>query len=599
MASSHIRRSDRLADGKWALWAVALFFIGLLSLRLADVFAGNIPDADDHMRLQQIRDLLNGQNWFNVDQSRLLTPEGGEMHWSRLPDLFVAGVILLTEPWLGREAAENLAMGLWPLVLLGGVFALLATVMQRLGIGLIGQLFGFAAFATSAAVFNFWPGRIDHHGLVVLLALGGLAAALSPQQSARSGWVLALCTTAMLSVAFEGLPYVAGLIAIMGFFWVARGHREGVRLSVFGLGLILFSSAFFLLDSPGFGSRRFVCDAYGTSHWVGLSLGGGLLCALGVFGGLLDTWFKRMLAGAAAGLVTLAAILLINPACLADPYAAVPDAVKLSWLSIVGEAKTLSTLLTDEPDRVVWVFGFIAAGGVGTAIMLAKASAEQRLSRSAFALMLVLSVVATVWQIRGQSFSHVFAAIGAAWLVGWLWTAWRESGGVQALLVFALAALAMSPLSWETASTRFAKPLAYEDQGVHHNLSCIRPEAYTALAATPAMRLHTPVILGPFVLSRTPHAVFSGPYHRNIEGIARANAVMLGPVDAARAQLLDMGATHLLYCRGLNETNRYGLLWPEGFAAALNRDEIPDWLEPVDGLTETEGTVRLYRIKPQ
>ena len=58
MASSHIRRSDGLADGKWALWAVALFFIGLLSLRLADVFAGNIPDADDHMRLQQIRDLM-------------------------------------------------------------------------------------------------------------------------------------------------------------------------------------------------------------------------------------------------------------------------------------------------------------------------------------------------------------------------------------------------------------------------------------------------------------------------------------------------------------------------------------------------------------
>ena len=60
-----------------------------------------------------------------------------------------------------------------------------------------------------------------------------------------------------------------------------------------------------------------------------------------------------------------------------------------------------------------------------------------------------------------------------------------------------------------------------------------------------------------------------------------------------------MGATHLLFCKGLRETTRYGAIWPDGLAAQLNRDEIPDWLEPADDLTETDGVVRLYRIKPE
>ena len=63
------------------------------------------------------------------------------------------------------------------------------------------------------------------------------------------------------------------------------------------------------------------------------------------------------------------------------------------------------------------------------------------------------------------------------------------------------------------------------------------------------------------------------------------------------ARLLEMGATHLLYCKGLRETNRYADTWPDGLAALLNRDDVPAWLEPVDGHTETKGAVRLYRIR--
>jgi hypothetical protein len=592
MASSHIRRAGELVDGKW-VWAVGGFFMLMLLPRLSDIFAGWIPDADDMMRLQQVRDLLDGQSWFNVDQARMLTPEGGEMHWSRLPDLFLAGIILLTEPLLGREMAEKLAIGLWPLMLLAAAFTFFTLILRRLGVNQSGQVLGLVFFATSAAVYNFWPGRIDHHGLVVVLTLAGLSAVLSPGRTARSSAILAFCVVAMLSVAFESLPYLAGLIAMLGLFWILRGHREGVRLAWFGLALIGFAAVFYGLDAPGMTADRFSCDAYGNSHLAGFVTGGALFILLGVFGGALETWWARLIAGGVAAAVTLAVIVAVNPSCLADPYASVPDAVRLSWLNMVGEAKPLSTLMAEEPGRVIWVFGFLGAASLATGAMIYVATPEQRTARIGIALLFALSVATTIWQIRGQSFSHVFAAIGAGWLAGVLFARWRDTGGMRPLLIFAIAVLLLSPITWERLSTQVPSRLAPSQ-----NVACIDPDAYRGLETGPAMRIHAPIILGPSIIARTPHAAFAGPYHRNILGIERSNAVLIGPVDEAHARLLELGATHLLFCKGLRETTRYAEMWPEGLAAMLDRDVLPDWLEPADDLTETEGVVRLYRVRP-
>ena len=110
------------------------------------------------------------------------------------------------------------------------------------------------------------------------------------------------------------------------------------------------------------------------------------------------------------------------------------------------------------------------------------------------------------------------------------------------------------------------------------------------------MRVHTPIDLGIPLMTRTPHSVFVGPYHRNVLGIERANMVLIGSPDAAHQRLLDMGATHLAYCAKLGETEKYAQIWPDSFAAQMNQGEIPDWLEPADELTETQGVVRLYRV---
>ena len=597
MASSLFRQNGAFGDGKWILWSLGLVPIAILSFRIPELMTGWLAGLDDMMRLQQVRDLLAGQSWFDVDQARLLTPEGGNMHWSRLPDLFLAGFILVMQPLVGQATAEALAIAVWPLMLFAAVITLLCLIMQRLGISRAGQVCALFFFFGSAALFNFWPGRIDHHGLVAVLIMAGLAALLSREFSARSGIIAALCVCAALTIAIEALPYVVGLIALLGLFWVVRGHLEGVRLAAFGLALIVSASLFLALDAPGLGDRRMVCDAYGTSHWAALASGGVLLTLLGVFGGWLASWPKRLVAGAVAAALTLGVFVAVNPACFGDPYAAVPDSVRASWLSAVAEAQTLPQLLEDDLPRVLWVFGFLATASLASVWMIVQAKPQERLGRIGVGLLLALAIAATVWQLRGQSFSHLFALIGAGWFAGERFEVWRSKQGVGPLLIFAAAAVLLSPLAWRSRGSATQPPVAEADaENEALSSECVAPENFVAMADLPRMRIHTPIDLGIPILLRTPHDVFVGPYHRNVKGIERANLVLIGAPDLAQQRLLDMGATHLAYCYRLGETNRYGNLWPESFAAQMNRGEIPDWLEPADELTETDGVVRLYRV---
>jgi hypothetical protein len=48
-------------------------------------------DTDDNLRMMQVRDLMRGQDWYDLRQYRLNPPFGADIHWSRLVDLPIAG----------------------------------------------------------------------------------------------------------------------------------------------------------------------------------------------------------------------------------------------------------------------------------------------------------------------------------------------------------------------------------------------------------------------------------------------------------------------------------------------------------------------------
>src|SRR6476646_978048 len=195
----------------WKLATViawALFCAWFIYNRAADIRMFNLGDTDDNMRMMQVRGLLHGQGWFDLRPYRLNPPFGAHIHWSRLVDLPIAGLILLLRPFLGRPGAERIAVGIAPLLPYLLLLFSLALTTRRL-IDPRGYIIALLAMYFAVTTNSmFMPERIDHHGWqLALLALS--VAGLADPQRVRGGIVLGLSTALSLAIGLEMIIYLA------------------------------------------------------------------------------------------------------------------------------------------------------------------------------------------------------------------------------------------------------------------------------------------------------------------------------------------------------------------------------------------------------
>ena len=90
-------------------------------------------DSDAVMRLAQIKDFMAGQDFYDLTHHRMNAPFGLEMHWSRLIDLPIAGLILMGNGLFGPDYGEPFAMTVWPLLVLLPVILTVCFVAPRIG----------------------------------------------------------------------------------------------------------------------------------------------------------------------------------------------------------------------------------------------------------------------------------------------------------------------------------------------------------------------------------------------------------------------------------------------------------------------------------
>lgn len=578
----------------WLHWSPIFAGLLLLGQELAlsgPVLEGMLPGNDDLMRLQQVRDLLAGQTWFDVNQSRFLTPESGAMHWSRLPDLFIAGLMWVLQPIAGEDMAEPVVLIVWPLILFVITLFAVARICRQLGIGPGGVVAVFFILAQSASMLAFQPGRIDHHGMVLMLVLIGFAALLSAPVSSVSALVLAAAMTAMVSLALEGLVYSVSLGVLLGVFWVVRGHIEAPRLAICGLGLILSGVLFYIVDAPGSGPARQVCDAYGRAHLAAFMAAGSSFLVLGLFGGAMVFWQGRMAAGMLGLLGVAAVFAMTSPGCLGDPYGALSETVRENWLKAVGEALSVSALVATKPGLAITSFGFLTASLAAAGGLMLTASAKDRLPVSAVFILLSVAVLVSMWQFRGVLFASAFASIAAG---GWLTSAvvgWWKSRHARHFIVCLLGLVLLMPSGW--AAFGFWVMPRLNSQLVQ---DCRMPALYGKVPKNDVLDLVAPIDLGPSILVYTPHRIFAAPYHRNDGGLDRILSLFLMAPDEAVARLHQLEADGLLYCPGLRETQRYARQAPEGLAGSLERGVVPEGLVPV-GLDLPSGAgLQFYRL---
>ena len=557
-------------------------------------------DNDDVMRLVEVRDLLAGQGWFDMTQYRLGLAEGTQMHWSRLIDLPIAGLILFFSVFFERTLAEAAALFVWPLLTVIPVFYGLAIAARSLG-GFVASIISLvAAFLFVMGGSRFHPGSIDHTnvqlGIMAVIAACLVSPAHSPRAFAVAGFGAALA----IAIGAETTPHVAITCVIVSALWAWHGEPMRAAAAAFALVMALSLSGFFFLTVPPIHYSVVVCDALSTGFYaLGVVGAGGLFLAVSLAS--RRSLAIRLASLGAVGAATGALTLLIAPACLGNPLANLDPLLVTMWLDRVTEAQPVWSQFRIEP----WTSaGFYAVPLLAMILCAVRVRRRERAEAHLVLLTLILvSYAIALIQVRGAVFANMLSFIPLAVLVADLRIrANADPKNIRKGLIFAGTALASIPFVWglaglglmmgyDAAIGRESKGLSTAEEPV-----CADQAAMLPLSSEPDGVVAAASNLGAPILRFTGHRVLSAPYHRNQAGmLAELHAGMAPPVEA-EAILRQAGVTLVAFCKSDPQVGNVSRAAPDGLYADLGTGKVPDFLEPVAGTMDKP--LQIFRLKP-
>ncbi len=584
-------------DRHWLLWTLvawACVTVWFVTQRQGNIYWLTLGDTDDNMRLMQVRALLAGQGWYDLRQYRMDPALGGfDIHWSRIVDLPIAGLILLLKPFVGMATAEKWACGLAPLLPLSITMTALALTVRRLVSPFawpIALILLVTVCTTTLPMYA--PLRIDHHGWQ-LAALAMTVAGIADPRAARGGAVVGLASAFSLSIGLELLPFCAMAGAILALRWVWDA-AERPRLMVYGLTLGGGSAIGFAAFAST-ANQAMRCDAL-TPVWLSVLVAAGALLVALTLANPAARWVRLALAVTAGGLI-VAGFVHFFPQCLGRPEQ-VSDELYKTWLSNVREARPIYRHPADTAVPVAIVAGL---GLLGALLAVWNARRSPKLvGWVAIALFTAFAAAMLLWQMRAAPGAQLLAVPGITALV-WILVPlvlkrgplWMRIG--VAVLAFVGVGIVASGVKMPWASKSAARPGS--DKVRQANIACTRTSQLRTLDAIPAATMFTQVDLGPRLIVVTHHNAVAGPYHRNGQAILDVHHAFAGTADGFRPIAARHQAAYLLLCPNMAETTVYRSHNPVGFYAQLAKGQVPDWLEPVplpDG-----SPYKLWKIRYQ
>jgi hypothetical protein len=607
------------ADRHWK-WLTFLLWVGIVAwflvVRWPAIQWFVLSDTDDNIRYVQVKDWLAGQGWFDLRQYRLDPPSGANIHWSRLVDLPLAGLILFFRAFVDGGQADRLACAIAPLLPLLLLMLSLGFIARRLAGGNSWIIAVAAPLAAQMGLGMYAPMRIDHHGWQLALAVTMLAGLVD--RNWLCGGVIAGVSSALsVAIGMEMVVYLAAGGALVALRWVFR-EGAGRRMLPYALSLGGATSLLFLLFASN-DNRQMVCDAL-SPIWVAIfaaaSAGMTLLAVMPLRRWGLGAWWGRLGAGVLVGGAVAAFAWMNWPQCLSGAYQISPELQRL-WLANIREAKPITA---QARNVVVPLLALPLAGLVSlcVALWLSRRDSERLWAWATVGLMMLFASALLFWQLRAGPAAQLLAIPAAAWgiyaALGALASArraWQVAGGIAlALLGVILFAYPLYPEAnrlWAKASGEIKTGQARPGQAKSTvptrqerirkaNGRCRTLPALEVLDQLPPATFFTMVDLGPRLLATTHHRALAGPYHRNGRAILDIHAAFDGQPQGFRAIAARHRATYLLICPDFPEGTVYQARSPRGFYAQLMRGEVPGWLTPVPLKTGLTLPYRLYRI---
>lgn len=559
---------------------IALVWLLVALLQLA-INAGRIgamrfPDADDALRLQQVRDWLAGQGWFDLHQYRIAAPGGVPMHWSRLVDLPVAAVILLLRPLLGQPVAEMIALIAVPLLTLLCAMVLVGR--------LVGKLFdtetaGLACLLTGLAgpvIFQMVPMRIDHHAwqmVLALLAFNGLAS----RDPRAGGWVAGLAMAASLAISLEGLPLAAVFAAVMAVR-LMRGPASSGWLVHFTAALASGSAVLFLA-TRGLSDLANHCDSTSPVHLAVLAWGA-LGCAA------LPLLRRRppamtLVAMGAIGAAALGIVFALAPQCAGGAFAELDPVVRKYWYNAITEGLPVWTM---DPPTLVAMVAFPLFGVIAALRLWHRAS--DPVARAWWldvALLVGGAMLIGILVSRASGTAALLAAIPAGWQLRERMDAAREyrtlGGRIGGLGLVVLLLMPSLPVqAW------MALPLPGRDAAAQASAPsrCDYRAFAAALDRLPPTDVFAGLDMGPMILTGSHHRVIATAHHRANLAMRDVIEGFMGTPAQAEAIIRRRHATIVAVCLDSGEAGVYRRHAPHGLMADLIAGHPPIWLEPLD-----------------
>ena len=568
------------------LAAMVVLVTLLLAIPYAhQIAAWHMNDSDDWMRLQQVRDWLGGQSWFDVGQHRVDPPVGLPMHWSRLVDVPLAAVILLVRPFASESTAELAACVVVPLITFAVTALLVAGIARRLQLGdrlaLLGTVFAAADFGTLSAAH---PMRIDHHGWQAACGLAIALALLGPRTLRRSA-IAGLCAALWMHISLEGIVFTAGCGAWLGLRWIVAPQTERAMLPAYLGGVAGGSLALFLIAHGGALFDRTACDAISAVHMVVFGI-----ATLGT--GVAARWTPRSRYGRGALLAVTALGCAATykswaPQCSGGPFAALTPLGYHLWYLHVPEGLPL---WTQPADYALALIVFPCLGLAGALVGLRTLGPRYRSAALDYFVLLSLATAVGLDVSRACILANLLAVPGSLMLLFALLPRVRRLRLMPARVVATAALLLLAiPLSSETVAVSgvaLIAPISASSQRAlqqrsARNARCEASDNLAHLDALPTSVTITSLGAAAWVLAATPHSVVGAGYHRNPAALDDTIRFFIGDDATAQAILHRHGVRYVLLCPGDGEMAFWAKAAPHGLAARLPRGQAPAWLHPV------------------
>lgn len=413
MTSSSHPEGARAAGGHSIGRLVCMFAIAyavglaLIYLDLSDG-QGTLHDVDDQMRQLQIQHFLfGGASWWDLGLPKISMPEAYISPWSRLVDAPYILISLLLAPIVGAHAAFSLSLLVWPPLMMA-IFCLQIVSIHR-SLGFSASIWGYlitaaATFCSYFAIWEFAPGRIDHHNLQILVLMTMLIGLL--RWDRRGGLLIGLGALMSLAIALEGLPFIVIIFAglVIAFLCACDGASDVVKWASGTMVLLSLPLALVLLGPAGLASTQ--CDAF-SAPYIFLVMG---FCSVLWAATVLpyrNPW-GLLFGMAAASVVLLVVFAKAFPQCLQGPYWMIDPVSKTYWFDRISQEHSILYYLDLGQVGAAQLMAFFLA-----VLVLAMPVVLVRRERDRVGVLILMAValfslIATVLLTRYMRFAFAF-----------------------------------------------------------------------------------------------------------------------------------------------------------------------------------------------